>query len=267
MKRNQIEFKRGTILSKNMLEIMYSYPKEIIDVLYSNNENGIISGLDLIKKDNNIILNKGIIKHNNEIFIMNEDILLNDYFLDLVENNQYVMHFNLNEIKNIDDNILEEVLNFEIVEFDKYQSNNNLYIGTFRFNSLENISFAPTINDLLDSNSYFNNIDAIYSKNTSSTFMPSISKLILNKIINKDNKNPLDITLISEISNNTTLCIDTISYYISSVLNKSINDLNKKNILNLLIQAIDEPYVQNIIHSKKETIIDEPKIILRSGLL
>ena len=86
-------FGQGQVISKKALDLLRDNPAELINLMYLNQKDGIISGFDLITDSENkkVIVTKGIAKCGGKIFWMNDD-----YNFDMPEiENHYVLKLKL----------------------------------------------------------------------------------------------------------------------------------------------------------------------------
>lgn len=66
-------FKPGRILKIEMLEELRDFPREILDISFKEYSNGIISGCNIEVNNDYIVVTKGIIKHQDMIYILKEN--------------------------------------------------------------------------------------------------------------------------------------------------------------------------------------------------
>lgn len=64
------EFKDGSILNRTMLCALRDYPADILNLMYKDCPDGIITGFDVKAEKNTLLINSGILKHNDRIFVM-----------------------------------------------------------------------------------------------------------------------------------------------------------------------------------------------------
>ena len=74
LKRDYIEFKKGSILSSQMLTTLHEEQKNIWDIQYHNVCDGIINGLEFFISDNTLFISPGIVKFDGEIYSMRDSI-------------------------------------------------------------------------------------------------------------------------------------------------------------------------------------------------
>ena len=86
-------FGHGQVISKEALDLLRDNPAELIELLYLDRKDGIISGFNLVADTENkqVTVTKGIVKCGSKIFCMNED-----YKFDMPEiENRYILKLNL----------------------------------------------------------------------------------------------------------------------------------------------------------------------------
>ncbi len=66
-------FKAGRLLKTEMLNELRDYPRNFIDITFKSYCNGIIYGCEIDVNDEVLIIKRGIIKHNDVIYILEED--------------------------------------------------------------------------------------------------------------------------------------------------------------------------------------------------
>lgn len=250
-----IDFKNGSLLTKEMLECMYDYPINVLDCLYSNYSNGIISGFDVIEKEKLIYITKGLLKLDNSIYIMKEDFNINSLFNNLEESAIYSIVFaeednitNKNGVKNLS---LKIVLDSEIDD-----NKIKFRFGKFKWNG-KSILELPTTIDSLFKNTILNLNEIEYAQNNTSTYHPLIFRCIFNYLKNKKDKNMLDYIIINEISKNNVLNIEIIKSYIEEK-GFFIESFNKEELLRKFVETIKLEKKESIQHFKeKKSIITD----------
>jgi hypothetical protein len=68
-------FGKGRILKKEMLESLRDYPRDYLDICFKDYSNGIISGADILVGENGITVSRGVVKHNNRIYMLVKDYM------------------------------------------------------------------------------------------------------------------------------------------------------------------------------------------------
>lgn len=86
-------FGHGQVISKEALDLLRDNPAELIELLYLDRKDGIISGFNLVTdaESKQVTVTKGIVKCGGKVFWMNED-----YKFDMPEiENRYILKLNL----------------------------------------------------------------------------------------------------------------------------------------------------------------------------
>lgn len=273
MKKEIIKFERGSILTKNMLESLYSYPKDLIDINYMDYSNGIIKGLSIVKKEDSFLLQKGILKYKNEIFVLNKDLNLEKYLKDLKDGFRYVIYFEYVGINTVEKGIDEKVFDLKISKLSEYEKleveKEVLFLGKFTYCSKNKINFAISLESFIKSkNDCFNNIRCKYSGYRKYTLSHDIGYLILTYLKKKENPHPLDFTIISQLTKEGTIDYDLISYYINIITNENIEGYSNEEIFEVFCQSLNKPYELYI--NSIDTVKDEDKnnkATIRGGLI
>ena len=84
--KKEVSFLHGNILTKEMLDEIYAYPRNFVELKYNDYSDGIITGLDFVEKDGTMYLTKGFVKFKGEYYFLLENINLTNYFLDMKKN-------------------------------------------------------------------------------------------------------------------------------------------------------------------------------------
>ena len=66
-------FKAGRLLKTEMLNELRDYPRNFIDIIFKSYCDGIICGCEIDVKDEALMVKRGIIKHNDVIYFLDED--------------------------------------------------------------------------------------------------------------------------------------------------------------------------------------------------
>lgn len=249
--KNIIEFKSGTLLTKEMLQSMYDYPIDILNCLYSSYSNGILSGFDVIKRDEEYYITSGLIKIDNCIYIMKEDFKLNTLFCNLEESTVYNIVF-VQVFNGINENGVKK-FSLEILLENMVNDKENIKFrfGSFKCGRDSKLELPRTVDSLFENN-VLNLIKGDYAQNNESTYHPLIFRCILGYLKDKKNKNMLDYLMINEISKNNVLTLQIMKIYIEEQGFSSEN-LDREELLQKFIESIKHN------ENKKETVKNENK--------
>lgn len=239
IKNIDLKFNKSSILTKVMLDELYEFPKDIVNIYYDKNYDGILQGTQLNQKDDNWYINKGLIKFDGDLYRMNEDLNLSKYINNLLEVNlikpqsfyKLVIVKEENSI-NIDNRPtqIQTTLTFKVFGGNEKIKNKFIIFSDFMLinnNILPNLNF----NNLIDSKE-FNMIDCPYSYKGYITFHPTIFKCINDYLIEKSNKTGIEYVMINEILTNSVLDINFIKTL--------INDKSEKKYMLFKIDTLEE---------------------------
>ncbi|MBD5159760.1 MAG: hypothetical protein HDT23_05910 [Ruminococcus sp.] len=226
LRRYDISFSRGNIITQHMLETMYNAPVDTIEHLLCDYSDGIISGMDIRIDNGDIIVTAGIYKLDGRLYTLENDIIFSTsklydsktYVLALVLTSDGTPEINRNKKEYVTDNTIDIVCMLKT----EYFSNNDRFI-------LCEFQGRPVMpydcNKLLKS--VFNITKCRYSVIGGYTYHPFVFRLILKKLQNKTNKHPFDYVIMTEINREKVLVRETMSQYIYETFGKDyqISDL------------------------------------------
>lgn len=252
----KVFFRHGAILTKEMLNVVYDYPRDFLCLKYDKYSDGIISGLNfkILHEDNSLVLTKGIVKYKNELYFLLEDVNLTKFFsqqnLEISRKSRYLQL--KMEVKDNKENVQEKLL--MLVVLDNAFDERNIPLCRFRWNGSEikipkiNYSDETIFYDFIDNQSYLNVIDTPYAYLKEATYHSMLFKAIGEYLNNKKNKTILDYIILIQIQNNIVLSMETIkSYILFSGKEKAVLDnCNRKDLFKLFVDCI--------INNQKETV-------------
>ena len=138
-----LKFPHKAILTRELLQEIYKYPREFFRLLYKDYSDGIICGLNyFIDEDKNLILSSGIILSNNEFYFLEEDLNISELAEknNLVSGRDYFIY--LQEESQKKSPCITE--NKFIVNFSEEEK--NFTLGKFRFKSKDDFNL-PTLSN------------------------------------------------------------------------------------------------------------------------
>ena len=252
----KVFFRHGAILTKEMLNVVYDYPRDFLCLKYDKYSDGIISGLDfkILHEDNSLVLTKGIVKYKNELYFLLEDVNLTKFFsqqnLEISRKSRYLQL--KMEIKDNKENVQEKLL--MLVVLDNAFDERNIPLCRFRWNGSEikipkiNYLDETIFDDFIDNQSYLNVVDTPYAYLKEATYHSMLFKAIGEYLNNKKNKTILDYIILIQIQNNIVLSMETIkSYILFSGKEKAVVDnCNRKDLFKLFVDCI--------INNQNETV-------------
>ena len=278
-------FGHGQVISKDALDLLRDNPAELIELLYLDRKDGIISGFNLVADTENkqVTVTKGIVKCGGKIFWMNED-----YKFDMPEiENRYILKLNLFsdfqkrkfyvrsadfslEILNNGENI--EIKNEDDVEtgFDLYNQLEINYenienTGRKKIGEIEITRFITRVGAELrnDYNSFkdlrrdFNLLELINTKYSSRHELGTLHPIIL-KLFGKEasKKEKLDIYDVNFYVNclNESVERDIIIAYINLKLEMEQKNYSNEELYQYLVKILDNLGKDREIIQKKRVV-------------
>ncbi len=116
LKRIQLEFLHKSILTAEMLEEMYSYPREIERLMYNDYSDGIIHGMNFEENpDGELILTAGMIRIKNRQYMLAENVNISKIAVEhnLVTDERYFITLRTVSTNKLEPNIEEESIELE----------------------------------------------------------------------------------------------------------------------------------------------------------
>lgn len=91
----EFAFRKGTILTKEMLQEVYDYPRDILDILYDGWPDGILAGTALEERSGSVYMKKGLLKYQGRIYRMMKDCDLTQFVSERLSPNDSVENYKL----------------------------------------------------------------------------------------------------------------------------------------------------------------------------
>jgi len=252
-------FGQGQVISKKALDLLRDNPTELINLMYLNQKDGIISGFDLITDSENkkVIVTKGIAKCGGKIFWMNDD-----YNFDMPEiENHYVLKLKLYSdfeerkfyIRNADFSL--ETLNNENINTEKEETGitNNFENQKNDKNKIEEIEITRFItrtgaelrndyNNFIDLRRDFNLLELINTKYSSKhklgTLHPKILELFGKDASKKENLDIFDVNFYVNCLNRNVER-DVIITYINLKLHLEQENYSNEELYQHLVKILE----------------------------
>ena len=266
-------FGNGQVISKEALDLLRDNPAELINLMYLEQQDGIISGFDLITdlENKQVAVTKGIVKCGGKIFWMNSN-----YNFDMPEiENRYVLKLKLYSdfeerkfyIRNADFSL--EILNNENVNIEKEeeivnnfenQENSKNKIGEIeitRFITRTGAELRNDYNNFIDLRRDFNLMELINTKYSSKhelgTLHPKILELFGKDASKKENLDIFDVNFYVNCLNGTVER-DVIIAYINLKLHLEQENYSNEELYKHLVKILENLGKDREIVEKKRII-------------
>lgn len=246
-------FKKGSILKKEMLENLKNFPRDFSEIYYKDYGNGIISGCDISIDSFDIIISRGIIKHNNKLYILDKD-----YKISYENISNEVML----KIIFLDERVDNSFSYFESkIELSSELSLAPNELELCRFKMKEGARLRENHIDFSDFSTEFNTLNIIntkYSSYGSHTLHPKIIKNFANFLLQKSADSE-DYIFSMLCLNSNIVQKEVILQYINKKLTLEEKDLSNNEIYKMLNKIY-----RNIKDGKKSEVIkrQRPNVIL-----
>ena len=277
-------FGHGQVINKEALDLLRDNPAELMDLLYLDKKDGIISGFDLVTnlEEKKVTVTRGIVKCGEKIFWMNED-----YKFDMPEiENRYILKLNLFSdieerkfyIRNADFSL--EVLDIEAnnsknagdenkitndLEVQEEVNNERKEVWKNKIGEIEITRFITRIgaelrndyNNFRDLRRDFNLLELINTKYSSKhklgTLHPKILKLFGKEASKKQNLDIYDVNFYVNCLNGSVER-DVIVAYINLKLQMENESYTNEELYQYLIKILDNLGKDRKITEKKRVI-------------
>ena len=267
-------FGHGQTISKKALDLLRDNPAELINLMYLDHKDGIITGFDLITDSENkrVIVTKGIVKCGGKIFWMNDN-----YNFDMPEiENRYILKLKLYSdfeerkfyIRNADfsleilnnDNINIEQEETAITNNFENQKNDKNKIGEIeitRFITRTGAELRNDYNNFIDLRRDFNLLELINTKYSSKhelgTLHPKILELFGKDASKKENLDIFDINFYVNCLNGNVER-DVIIAYINLKLHLEQENYSNEELYQYLVKILENLGKDREIVEKKRII-------------
>ena len=277
-------FGHGQVINKEALDLLRDNPAELMDLLYLDKKDGIISGFDLVTnlEEKKVTVTRGIVKCGEKIFWMNED-----YKFDMPEiENRYILKLNLFSdieerkfyIRSADFSL--EVLDIEAnnsknagdenkitndLEVQEEVNNERKEVWKNKIGEIEITRFITRIgaelrndyNNFRDLRRDFNLLELINTKYSSKhklgTLHPKILKLFGKEASKKENLDIYDVNFYVNCLNGSVER-DVITAYINLKLQMENENYTNEELYQYLVKILDNLGKDRKINEKKRVI-------------
>ncbi|MEG0258725.1 MAG: DNA and RNA helicase [Lysinibacillus sp.] len=206
-------FQKGRILKREMLENLRDYPRDFLDLYFQDYSNGIIKGVNIVVAETKLVITQGIVKHNNQIYILHTDYEL-PYE---ATGKETILKIRFaNEVNELD----FTAFTTEIVLDDSMElTRNELELGRFKLKSGAKLRSEHI--DFHDFATEYNTVNYIYCQYAGlhkSTYHPMILQYFSKELLKSRTSNAYDIAFALECLNHDRVQRDVVDFYVSNRL-------------------------------------------------
>ena len=268
---NEITFAAGDILTVQMLEEIYRYPREFLHITHAAYSDGILTGLDFESREGDVHLTAGIVKHHNHFYIHPCDVNLDEwlrrqhltggreYFLCLVNNDDAVTD-RLGNGMSLCSKIAAKV-------FSSCEYGDAILLGKFRFDlnrlcmpNLKLVKEVDPFEDFLKSG-FLYLLDVKYAHpQGGTTYHPLVFRAIRRYLEQKTLLSPYDFTLLTEIQNHGIVAEPTLKSYVAAngKTNLISSEMTREKLFRVTLECLQEPYLpfreRNVVTNRDDNV-------------
>lgn len=257
--KKDVSFLHGSILTKEMLNEIYVYPRHFIDLKYNVYSDGIIEGLNFIEENGITYLTRGIVKVSGECYFLLDDIDLTSYFKEMQKQHKwkdkvyYLYLKNKEAIKS--DSIVEKQLDLYVSE----NKEKNLFF-LCRFFGTEDNLYLPKLNydkenefdDLIENRLYVNLVDTLYAMPKRATYHPFLFEAVAEYLKQKQDKRALDYVILMQIQNMKVLSVEAMETYINADGYNNKENGDRESFFDLFVKCLQKKEEGNKIFLKDD---------------
>lgn len=255
----EIIFEAGNLLSAEMLEETYRYPRDFLHLNYASFGDGIITGLDFVPTDDGLLLTSGIVKLRGQYFILPQDLNLDKWLKNisktLTETVFYCLFLECNEVTNFDDKergiARRSQLLLKIERDERDKPKDSLLLAKYKHRGDSKLVLPKIkLNDAKNPFSEFFQLGLLqileneYSHpQGGTTYHPLLFRAIGKFLEQKSLLSPYDFNLLLEIQNRGLVSISSLKAYITATKKTSPpKDLNREELFKAVVDCVQTPY-------------------------
>ena len=274
--KKDVSFLHGSILTKEMLNEIYVYPRNFVELKYNVYSDGIIEGLNFIEKDGITYLTKGIVKIEGEYYFLLDDIDLTSYFKETQKeqnwkNNVYYLYLKSETPIKVDSIVVKKLSLYvsENKESDLFLlcrffgTNDKLDLPKLKCNEKDEFD------DLIKNNLYVNLVNTLYAMPKKATYHPFLFEAVAEYLKQKQDKRALDYVILMQIQNMKVLSIDAMETYINATGYNNEKNLDRESFFDLFVKCLKKKEDVNKISSEnnKEKKVSKARYNGPKGML
>lgn len=251
---SEIIFTAGDVLSAEMLEETYRYPREFLHVCHAGCPDGIVAGLDFIEKEDGVYLTAGIVKLDGKYYIlpgnMGLDAWLQQQKAPLQSSVEYLLCL-------VPEDVPEPVgtgirsRSRLVLQPEKERPARALLLGRYKYRPDAQIRLPklhPRNKDPFEEftqASFLQILDCEYAHSQGeTTYHPLLFRAVQSYLEQKDSLSPYDFMLLCELQNHGAASLSTMRAYIAIHQKGSTASLEvtRERLFAELTKCVQMPY-------------------------
>lgn len=230
----QSEFASGAVLTKEMLELLGSYPRQFLKLYCTPYSEGILCGLNYDLRGDELWLTSGAFWWKKQVWMTDEDINVSAFLQNQTrEEGQYlILRWNLGEGV-IEKGVDAQPLDLRIETDSRYKG--ALEIGRFIWRDDRKLRLPRSWTELIESlerGDYFDISNASQASLGDGTFIRLIFQWLEGALRDKERRTPFEDAMLVQLQNQGFLSIDTLYTYVGTEAGR----MNRRDLL----KAVDE---------------------------
>lgn len=268
-----LHFQKGEILTEVMLTELNQFPRQMFALPYENRKNAIVQGANIVKRQEEIVMEKGVALYQGELYRMEEECSLSAVVAEFFEGGEgaldtdYKLVLVSQQPENRDQRKGQVFQSLVPQVF--LQSKDVEGICLLQFNTSSGALKIPvkgTISSIEDlkkvvKSTSFSVVNVPYSGGTGQTYHPYLFAKIKEFLVGKKEKTSIDYMVLHEIMKNRVLELEWMALMMSDLLNESkwmsaisSDDFDRKDfLLHFLPCLVLEPKKQ-VVYATSESI-------------
>lgn len=251
---SEIIFTAGDVLSAEMLEETYRYPREFLHVCHAGCPDGIVAGLDFIEKEDGVYLTAGIVKLDGKYYILPEDMgmdaCLQQQKVPLQSSVEYLLCL-------VPEDVPEPVgtgirsRSRLVLQPEKERPAHALLLGRYKYRpdvqirlpKLHPRNKAPF--EEFTQASFLQILDCEYAhRQGETTYHPLLFRAVQSYLEQKDSLSPYDFTLLCELQNHGVASLSTMKAYIAihQKVSPASLEVTRERLFEALTKCVQTPY-------------------------
>ena len=230
LSRKELRFERRSILTAAQLRAIEKFPREILRLMFLENGDGIISGLDYVERGGEIFLTEGLVKIGGTFYFAAETNL-SALMRNAAAGAWHRIILGAPQ-RTAEENVVTEKIELEVRR--REESFSGLEFGTFK----AGLVYLPAVLEEFTLPSRLNLLEVPYSVRGGSTFHPLIFRAILSRLERKKNPAPSDTALSMQLAANGIVSIPALKIFVESKGVGWRGD-SRENIFSSVARAVD----------------------------
>lgn len=239
-------FKRGTILSREMLEAIKNYSLHFADIMWEGYSDGIVNGCEVYVSDQTIGITKGLVRYKSKVYCIPEKM-----YLEYRPVKQFVaLKLVFGDLAVTEDFQTREAWLTLTEDMEEKEDSFELC----RFKLQEGAQLRQNYQSFFDYNTEFDTVNEIYAKWSApdkESISPKLLKAFALEAAKCEMPDSLDQNFCQQIFNmkQDTLNRDSVQFYLSRKLKMEMKDYSNIELYSMLCDCI------NKIRNEKATIV------------